>query len=128
MKLTKEDKLLIKKTYEKIKNCDFKNTGMGAGIITEEGEIFFGVSLSIENPAAVCAEPIALGNMITNGGRKVKTIVAVYHNGKIYSPCGCCRELLYELEVGNPWVIIGKNKKVRLTYLLPESNEDGWDD
>ena len=122
MKLNKEDKELINKTYDFIRNCKFKSTGMGAGLTTSNGNLFFGCSLSVECPAAVCAEPIAIGQMIVSGESKIDTIVAVYYNGKIYPPCGCCRELMSGIGIGNPWVIINKTSKLKLKDLLPKSN------
>jgi cytidine deaminase len=56
---------------------------------------------------AVCAEAIALGRSITEkGDNGIDTIVAVRHPKpdepdqaiKIVSPCGICRELIYDYD------------------------------
>jgi cytidine deaminase len=118
MELTSEDKKLIEKAKELLNKINNKSVGTACALISSKGNIYFGVNLGVENPSAVCAEPIALGNMITHGENEVKTMVAYQEKG-IVSPCGVCRELLYELKIGNPWIIINNNEKTKLNELLP---------
>ena len=75
---------------------------------------------------ASCAENQAIGMMITNGEKYIKTIVAV-HIGDfaIIPPCGVCREQMKQTSWKNldAYVIISENKKVKLQTLLPHP----WD-
>lgn len=118
MKIDAEDKKLIEKAQELLKKRASKYTGTAGALLSLKGNLYLGVNLGVENPSAVCAEPIAVGNMITNGEKEIKTMVAVQEKG-IVSPCGVCRELIYQLNVGNPWIIIDKNNKIKLKDLLP---------
>jgi cytidine deaminase len=121
MKLTNEDKKLIETAHELIKKRGSNTAGCACALITEKGNIYTGVNLGVENPSAVCAEPVAVGSMLTNGEDKAKTIVTVNKKGGISSPCGVCRELIHELNVGNPFMIINKEEKVKLNELLPHA-------
>lgn len=53
-------------------------------------------------------------------------MVAVYEGGKIISPCGKCREFLYQMNHKNLQceIMIGKDKIVTLRDLLPSTWSD----
>ncbi|MBT6690354.1 cytidine deaminase [archaeon] len=130
MKLTKEDKMLIKKAENvivKSSSVNLIDTGdVGAALITSNGNIFRGVSLGFYCGIGSCGEYQAIGSMISDGEKYIKTIVAVYYNKKnrkyeVIPPCGKCREMLHQLSKKN-WdteVIVSKSKKVKLKELLP---------
>ena len=130
MKLAKEDKKLI----EEAKNIIIKsapvnliNTGdVGSALTTSVGNIFSGVSLGFYCGIGSCGEYQAIGNMISNGEKEIKTIVAVFYNRKdkkyrVIPPCGKCREMVLQAckNNRNTDVIISSTKKVKLKELLP---------
>ena len=53
---------------------------------------------------------------------KIKRIVSVSIDGIILSPCGSCRELMYQIDDKNynTKIILEKNRLVKLSDLLPE--------
>lgn len=130
MKLTNKDKNLIeeaKKIIVKSSPVKLFDTGeVGASLITSKGNIYSGVSVGFFCGIGSCGEYQAVGNMISNGEKEIKTIVAVWYDKKhkkyeIIPPCGKCREMIHELGKKN-WnteVIVSKNKKVKLKELLP---------
>ena len=130
MKLTKEDKELIeeaKKIIVKSSPVNLIDTGdVGASLVTSKGNIYSGVSLGFYSGIGSCGEYQAIGSMISNGEKEIKTIVAVWYDVKkkkyeIMPPCGKCREMIHEIGKKN-WnaeVIISPSKKVRLKELLP---------
>jgi cytidine deaminase len=118
--LNNKDKELIKKAKELLKNRKSKFSSTASVLISNKGNIYQGINLGVENPSAVCAEPIAVGEMMTNGEKKIDTIIATQKTG-VVSPCGVCRQLLYSLEIGNPWVIINNKEKIKLNDLLPKA-------
>lgn len=68
---------------------------VGAALATTDGAVFTGCN--VENasyPASICAERTALVKAISVGERHFSTIVIVTRNGG--SPCGICRQMLYE--------------------------------
>jgi cytidine deaminase len=125
MKLNKEDKKLIeeaKKIIRKSKPVKLVDTSeMGAALITSKGNIYSGVSLGFYCGIGSCAEYQAIGNMISNGEKEIKAIVAVGDNNKIYSPCGKCREMISQASKRNmnTEVIISNAEKIKLKELLP---------
>jgi cytidine deaminase len=73
-----------------------------------------------------CAEYQAIGSMISNGEKEIKTIVAVWFDNnknkyEIIPPCGKCREMIKQSSNNNmnTEVILSKTKKVKLKELLP---------
>jgi len=106
MKLTKQDKELIEKAKEiivKARHANLIDTGdVGAALITYKGNIFQGASLGFYCGIGSCGEYQAVGNMISNGEKEIKTIVAVWYNEKkktyeIVPPCGKCREMIHQI-------------------------------
>jgi len=130
--LTKEDKELIAKAKEiivKSAPVKIKNVGdVGSALITSRGNIFQGVCMDFYSGIGSCGEYQAIGNMISNGEKEIKKIVAVWYDDKtkkykVIPPCGKCREMIHQLNKKN-WkaeVIISENKKVKLEDLLPYS-------
>src|SRR3989339_1359135 len=97
MKLTKEDKELIEKAKEAIiksKPVNLKDTGeVGSALISSKGKIFYGVCLGFYCGIGSCGEYQAIGSMISNGEKEIKTIVAVHYDNKtnkyaVIPPCG----------------------------------------
>lgn len=130
MGLTKKDKELIeeaKKIIVKSKPIRLFDTGdAGSALITPKGNIYQGVSMGLYCGMGSCGEYNAIGSMISNGEKQIKTIVAVGYNEKkkkykIMSPCGKCREMIWMIckKNKNTEVIISKSKKVKLKELLP---------
>ncbi len=75
----------------------YSNYHVGASVRTVDGRVFDGVN--VENaayPLGVCAEKTAIGNAASAGVRPGE-IEAI---GITASPCGGCRQWLYEWRVG----------------------------
>lgn len=131
-KLTKEDKELIEKAKETITKCksiNLQDTGdVGSALITVKGNIYSGACLGFYCGIGSCGEYQAIGSMISNGEKEIKTIVSVWFNEKnkkyeVIPPCGKCREMIHQTCEKN-WetdVIISENNKVKLRELLPNS-------
>lgn len=90
---------------------------------TDKGNIYTGRSIKTTCSLGMCAENVAVANMIMNDESKIVKLVAVYEGGKIISPCGKCREFLYQMNYENAdcEILISKNKTVKLKELLPYS-------
>ena len=127
MKLTKEDKELIRKSEslenpKKVIGGEIKE--VGSALIIQKGNIFTGANMDLYTAVGFCAERSAISNMVSHSNEtQIKTIVATGF-GKIMPPCGCCREMMELINKKNrdeTWVIISKSKKVKLKELLPNS-------
>ncbi len=73
---------------------------VGAALLTEAGNIFSGCNVeNISYGLSMCAERNAIATAIaTEGGdkMKLKAIVVVNHRHSPCSPCGACRQVIWE--------------------------------
>lgn len=104
---------------------------VGAALVTRTGKTFIGVNLDAYlGRMAVCAEAVALGQVITTLGEAgIDTIVAVRHPKPgdtdrqihVVSPCGACRELIWDYDRNARVIVPGPNgpEAVAISDLLP---------
>ena len=132
MKLTIRDKELIeaaKQVIIKSRPVKLKGTGdVGAALFTTKGHIYRGVCIGFYCGIDSCGEYQAIGSMISNGEKEIRTIVAVWFDEKrkryqVVPPCGKCREMIWQAckKNSNTEVIISGSKKVKLKELLPNA-------
>ena len=95
--------------------------GVGAAILTENGNVYVGVCIDTVCSLGFCAEHAAVAAMLTAGEDKVCKVVAVNWDGVVLPPCGRCRELLSQLrpDLENTFVMVSKDTVVTLDKLLP---------
>lgn len=73
----------------------YSNYAVGAALRAADGTVFTGCN--VENaayPACICAERTALVKAVSEGERRFDMLAVVTRNGG--SPCGVCRQMLYE--------------------------------
>lgn len=118
---------LINKAASVIKVKKTKNGlfgDVGSALLSENGKVYIGICADVRSNT-ICAEQAAIGEMITDGEYKIKTIVAVWkdESGIIYiiPPCGNCRQYICDIAEENleTEVILDKEKLVKLKELLP---------
>ena len=103
----------------------FSKFRVGAAILTSEGRVFVGCN--VENSSygmTNCAERTAIFSAIAKDGPELEIVAVAVANvdGVPCSPCGACRQVIYEF---GPRAVIfyqGKNgpKQSPITDLLPE--------
>ncbi|MCI8273020.1 MAG: cytidine deaminase [Clostridia bacterium] len=95
---------------------------VGCALITDKGNIYTGISIDAKCSLGNCAEYAAIAEMLKNDETKIKKIVAYSYKGKIYSPCGKCRELIRMIDEENleTEVMLEGDKIYKLKELLPE--------
>lgn len=102
----------------------YSGFAVGAAILTEDGRIFTGCN--VENASyglTICAERVALFTAVAAGARRFRAL-AVACGKEPCSPCGACRQVLYEFAPdllvimadgdGQAW------RTARLAELLPQ--------
>ena len=101
---------------------------VGAALEDSSGRIHTGCN--IENASyglTVCAERVAVWKAMSEGVRTFRRIAVVTAAGKLTTPCGACRQLLWEF-CGNIEIILanlqGDVRVVLLQHLLPEAFDD----
>jgi cytidine deaminase len=130
--LTEQDRELIAAAtgaIEKRYRNDWQE--VGAALRSRSGRIFTGVNLDAYlGRMAVCAEAVALGKLVTDLGETgIETIVAVRfpppgeadRSIAVVSPCGACRELIFDYDRGARVIVPGDNgpSAVLIGDLLP---------
>lgn len=122
---------LIEKAASVIKEKkvgEYTIANVGCALKAGNGKVYLGVCIDTGSSMGFCAEPNAIGSMITDGEYEIKKIVAVWKDkdGNIYTPapCGKCREFMKQIDEGNldTEVILGLDKVVKLRDLLPYHN------
>ncbi len=121
--LTKKHFYLIE-AAKKIINARFKHKRhhFVAAIRAESGELYTGLHLrtSLEKDD-VCAEMVALSNAYAKGEEVFESLVIVDRVGEIITPCGKCREVLFELcpDIEVIMSDLGGGRVVKASQLLP---------
>jgi cytidine deaminase len=86
--------------------CTNELVRVAAGVLDNDGRIFTAVQVRSRNcnHCSVCAEAIAIGMALTAGSTNLAACASVVRSGdttKVWSPCGSCRELLRDHEIGH---------------------------
>jgi len=92
---------------------------VGAALRTAAGVVYSGCN--IENaayPATICAERVALVKAVSEGERAFDTIVVATNNAG--SPCGVCRQMLYEFAPSLRVLLVDFEGKIHWDGLLSE--------
>lgn len=91
---------------------------VGAAISTADGKVITGCN--VENATyslSLCAERVALFKALSEGHKRIESIAIVADTDKPTTPCGACRQLLWEFG-GDIQVICGNLKKELARYQL----------
>ena len=93
---------------------------------TESGALYTGICIDLPCQLGFCAEQAAIAEMLKSGETRVRQLVAVNAEGRIYPPCGKCREVMYQIDEGNlqTEIWLSLERCVPLSALLPER----WDE
>ena len=100
--------------------------GVGAAILTKNGNVYTGVCIDTASTLGMCAERNAIANMITNGESQIEKLVCVMRNGEVGSPCGACREYLMQLDKDSKDIVILRERDTYETIRLEELIPDWW--
>lgn len=97
--------------------------GVGAAVLTKNGNIYTGVNIDTDCSLGMCAERNAISTMIANGEFEIKMVVAVNKKGQVLPPCGACREFMMQLKNSKDIEILVDNYGtiVKLKDLMPYS-------
>jgi cytidine deaminase len=106
-------------------HAPYSNFKVGAALVTTKGEIFSGCN--VENASygmTNCAERTAIFSAVASLGSKMEidAIAIVNDHDVPCSPCGACRQVIYEFGPNATVYFQGAKgrKKMAITGLLPE--------
>ena len=96
---------------------------VGAALLADGGKIFAGCN--VENASyglTQCAERVAIAKAVSEGARRIRAIAVVAAEGAPISPCGACRQVIYEFgKEADVLLVSAEGKRVveKITTLLP---------
>ena len=97
----------------------YSNFPVGAAGLVSDGRIVSGCN--IENASyglTLCAECSMISNLLMSGGGRLIAVVCVDGKGEILSPCGRCRQLLFE-HGGNELQLLTPSGSQNMSVILP---------
>lgn len=103
----------------------YSNYRVGAALLTESDEVYTGCN--IENSgysATICAERTALVKAVSEGHRSFQAVAVVTRDGG--SPCGVCRQMMFEFSPGMTVLLADLDGNLRLTTTLAELLPHGF--
>lgn len=93
------DPLLIAATAARNKAfAPYSQFKVGAAVETVDGQIISGCNVEMASYGlTMCAERVALFKAVSDGQRKFRRIAVVTDTPQIVTPCGACRQVIWEL-------------------------------
>jgi cytidine deaminase (EC 3.5.4.5) len=88
---------------------------VGAAVLTASGRIFKGAN--IENaayPMTICAERVAIFSAYAAGERQIVALAVVTPTDDVASPCGACRQVIFELAPQSTVLLLNRHGKHQL--------------
>jgi cytidine deaminase len=112
-------------TVMKNAHAPYSNFRVGAAVLLTDGKMFLGCN--VENASygmTNCAERTAIFSAVAELGPKIeiRAVAVVNDHGVPCSPCGACRQVIYEFGPDATIFFQGKSgpKQAHITELLPE--------
>ena len=105
----------------------YSNFRVGAALLASDGEIFLGAN--VENAAygsTICAERVAMPKAIVDGARDFVALAVVGDGDGPCTPCGACRQVLYEFAPDLLVLAGGADGSVARYRLGPELLPEGF--
>lgn len=97
----------------------YSNFPVGAAGLVSDARLVTGCN--VENASyglTLCAECSMISNLIMSGGGRLLAVVVVDKDGELLSPCGRCRQLLFE-HGGNALELLTPNGPEKMSVILP---------
>lgn len=69
---------------------------VGAALLCDDGSVFTGCNIESPTYLGICAERVALFKALSEGRRGFQAIAIVCGSNGGCSPCGACRQILWE--------------------------------
>ena len=107
-------KEVMKKAY-----APYSNFKVGVAALVDDGRIVVGCnSENASYGVGLCAECGLISSLTASGGGRLIAVVCVDGEGNFLSPCGRCRQLLFE-HGGNEILLMTPDGPKPMSYILP---------
>ena len=108
----------------------FSNFRVGAIVISTDDQIFSGCNIEISSYSlTICAERVALFKAVSENTRKFKAIYIAADSEKPCTPCGACRQVIWELAGNIEVIMINKHGEYKISMmndLLPDAFDENY--
>jgi cytidine deaminase len=98
---------------------------VGAALLDAAGSIHTGCNVeSASYGLTICAERTALGAAVSQGAGEITHVVVLCDAAEPVTPCGACRQLLWELAPGAKLILAtldGKRSQTTVKAMLPRA-------
>lgn len=103
----------------------YSNFKVGAALLTQDRKIYTGCNVeNVTYGLSVCAERVALWKALSEGERVFRRIVVATDSMRPATPCGACRQLLWEFAGDLELILVnpqGRSERHQLASLFPEA-------
>lgn len=116
------DEKLVALAKEAMQNAyvPYSHFKVGAALLAKDGTVFKGCNIENASYGATnCAERTAIFKAVSEGYREFEKIAVVASSGDYASPCGICRQVLFEF-LPDGKVILDSDEKGMITYTVRE--------
>jgi cytidine deaminase len=102
--------------------ADCESGTVAAAILAASGAVYTGICVDTPCGMGFCAEHSAVAEMLKARESEISMVVAVNHKGRVFSPCGRCRELMWQVDARNAdaIVVLPAGRTATLRELLPD--------
>ena len=105
---------VMKKAY-----APYSNFKVGVAALVDDGRVVVGCnSENASYGVGLCAECGLISSLTASGGGRLIAVVCVDGAGNFLSPCGRCRQLLFE-HGGNEMLLMTPDGPKPMSYILP---------
>lgn len=116
-------KTMLTKAKKALPNAyaPYSNFKVAACLRGSDNGLFVGVN--VENCSyglTLCAESSAIAHMITAGEQKILDLVLLAHNNELCTPCGACRQRLYEFSTPETRIHLCNQENILQTLSIDE--------
>lgn len=122
--MTNEELIKIADEAKEMAYAPFSNFKVGAALVGKSGKVYTGCNVENSSYSPTnCAERTAIFKAVSEGEREFTKIAIMSSSGEFTSPCGVCRQVIFEfMDKGD--VVLGNKKGEIKVYdineLLPE--------
>ncbi len=125
-KITLDKLITTAKEAQLHSHAPYSGFNVGAAILTTDNRIVGGCNVeSAAYPLGQCAEASAIGNMVTQGYKRISSIVIASPNDDFCFPCGGCRQKIVEFATDDVPVIMvtqsGATHATTIGELMPHA-------
>lgn len=105
-------------------HAPYSNYKVGAALLADDGNTYSGCNVeNVAYPLGQCAEGNAIAAMVAAGASKVREILIASPNSHFCTPCGGCRQRIFEFADQQTLIHMatsdGKIKTVTMQEILP---------